>query len=211
MRTIALLSCAWMLLAALPAYAQSEGAGDPLPPPGQGSLKQSDLALNVRSDDLEVRLVPLDERVTRLLARDAYQSLQSLVHSRRASIDSVARMYGISTPGLALVSFFGRQPGARFDPGTLTLNVRNQEVRPRGIVPFSPRFTSQQLDVREQASAIFVFDELLPVNDDDFNFAYQGRASESWRSKQRLLDRERGRVAARERVTRPDSAAAAGP
>lgn len=211
MRTIALLGSAWTLLAALPACAQGQGATDPLPPPGQGSLKQSDLALNVRSDELEVRLVPLDERVTRLLARDAYQSLQSLVHSRRASIDSVARMYGISAPGLALVSFFARQPGARFDPGTLTLNIRNREVRPRGIVPFSPRFTSQQLDVREQASALFVFDELLPVTDDEFTFAYQGRASESWRSKQRLLDRERGRVAARERVTRPDSAVAPAP
>jgi hypothetical protein len=43
---------------------------------------------------------------------------------------------------------------------------------------------------------------------DDFNFAYQGRVSESWGNKQRLLDRERGRVAARARVTRPDSVAA---
>ena len=213
MRTIALLSCAGLLLVAVPACAQGQGATDPLPPPGQGSLKQSDLALNVRSDDLEVRLVPLDERVTRLLARDAYQSLQSLVHSRRASIDSVARMYGISAPGLALVTFFGRREGARFDPTTLTLNIRNRELRPRGVVPHTPRFSSQQLDLREQASAIFVFDELLPVTDDDFTFAYQGRTSESWQGKQRLLDRERGRVAARARtqVTRPDSAAAAGP
>ena len=189
MRTIALLSCAGLLLVAVPACAQGQGATDPLPPPGQGSLKQSDLALNVRSDDLEVRLVPLDERVTRLLARDAYQSLQSLVHSRRASIDSVARMYGISAPGLALVTFFGRREGARFDPTTLTLNIRNRELRPRGVVPHTPRFSSQQLDLREQASAIFVFDELLPVTDDDFTFAYQGRTSESWQGKQRLLDR----------------------
>ena len=208
MRTIALLGCVGLLLGAAPACAQGQagGAADPLPPPGFGSLKQSDLALNVRSDELEVRLVPLDERVTRLLARDAHESLESLVHSRRASIDSVARMYGISSPGLALVTFFGGRVGARFDPSTLTLGIRNRVLRPRGVVPFSPRFTSQQLDVREQVSAIFVFDELLPVTD-DFNFAYQGRTSESWGNKQRLLDRERGRVAARARVTRPDSAA----
>jgi hypothetical protein len=207
MRTIALLGCVGTLMAAAPACAQGQGgAADPLPPPGFGSLKQSDLALNVRSDELEVRLVPLDQRVTRLLARDAHESLESLVHSRRASIDSVARMYGISAPGLALVTFFGGRVGARFDPSTLTLGIRNRVLRPRGVVPFSPRFTSQQLDVREQVSAIFVFDELLPVTD-DFNFAYQGRVSESWGNKQRLLDRERGRVAARARVTRPDSAA----
>jgi hypothetical protein len=207
MRTIALLGCLWTILAAVPACAHGQRgeAVDLLPPPGYGSLRQSDLALNVRTDELEVRLVPLDQRVTRLLARDAYESLESLVHSRRAAIDSVARTYGISVPGLALVTFFGGRVGARFDPSTLTLGIRNQVLRPRGVVPFSPRFSAQQLDVREQASAIFVFDELLPVTD-DFNFAYQGRTSESWGNKQRLLDRERGRVAARARVVRPDSA-----
>jgi hypothetical protein len=205
-----LLGYAWALLLVVPACAQGQGALDPLPPPGFGSLKQSDLALLVRSDELEVRLVPLDERVTRLLARDAYQSLQGLVHSRRVSIDSVARIYGISAPGLALVTFFGGREGARFDPSTLTLGIRNRVLRPRGVVPLTPRFTSQQLNVREQVSAIFLFDELLPVTD-DFNFSFQGRNSESWQNKQRMLDRERGRVAARSRVTRPDSGVAAEP
>ena len=210
MRTIAVLGCAWTLLAVMPACGAGQaggGAADALPPPGYGSLKQSDLALGMRNDELEIRLVPLDQRVTRLLTRDAYESLESLVHSRRASIDSVARMYGISSPGLALVSFFGQREGARFDPNSLTLGIRNQVLRVRGVVPFSPRFSNHQLGVREQASGIYVFDELLPVND-DFNFAYQGRTSESWGKKQPMLDRERGRVAARARVTQPDSAAA---
>jgi hypothetical protein len=208
MRTIALLGCAWALLAAVPAPAQEgNGALDPLPPPGFGSLKQSDLALRLRSDELEVRLVPLDQRVTRLLAKDAYESLESLVRSRRSSIDSLARLSGISVPGLALVTFFGGREGARFDPSNLNLVIRNQVLRPRGIVPFSPRFTSQQLNVREQVSAIYLFDELLPVTD-AFTFSYQGLVSEDWQNRQRVLDRERGRVAARSRVTRPDSGAA---
>jgi hypothetical protein len=208
MRMITLLGCGWALLAAAPALAQDgDGAPDRLPPPGHGSLKQSDLALGVRTDEVGVRLVPLDERVTRLLARDAYQSLQGLVHSRRAAIDSVARLSGISAPGLALVSFFGEREGARFDPSTLNLEIRNQLRRPRGIVPFSPRFTSQQLNVREQVTAIYIFDELLPVTD-DFTFSYQGRTSEAWQNKQQLLDRERARVAARSRLARPDSGAA---
>ena len=79
MRTIAVLGCVWSLLALVPACGHGQGgtgggpgggAADPLPPPGYGSLRQSDLALNVRNDELEVRLVPLDQRVTRLLARD---------------------------------------------------------------------------------------------------------------------------------------------
>ncbi len=211
MRTITLLGCAWALLAAAPALAQDgDDDREELPPPGFGSLKQNDLALRVRSDELEVRLVPLDERVTRLLARDAYQTLRGLVHSRRASIDSVARLSGISTPGLALVTFFAGREGTRFDPSTLNLSIRNRVVRPRGIVPFSPRFTSQQLTFREQVSAIYVFEELLPVTD-DFTFEYQGATSEDWQGKQLVLDRERGRVAARSRLARPDSGAAGAP
>lgn len=210
MRRIALLGCAWALLGAMPLGAQEgRGALDPLPPPGFGSLTQSDLALRLRSDELEVRLVPLDERVTRLLARDAYESLQSLVHSRRASIDSLARVSGISAPGLALVTFFGGREGARFDPSNLNLGIRNQVLRPRAIVPFSPQFTSQQLNVREQVSAIYIFEELLPVTD-AFTFSYQGRVSEDWQNKQRVLHRERGRVAARSRATRPDTGFTAG-
>lgn len=207
MRTIALLGWAWALLVTPLAVAQDgQGAVDPLPPPGFGSLKQSDLALRLRNDDLEVRLVPLDPRVTRLLARDAYESLEGLVRSRRSSIDSLARVSGISVPGLALVTFFGGREGARFDPSNLNLGIRNQFLRPRGIVPISPRFTSQQLNVREQATAIYLFDELLPV-DDDFNVSYQGLLSENWQNKQRVLDRERGRVSARSRMIRPDSGA----
>jgi hypothetical protein len=214
MRTLVLLSCALVLLATVPGCAQGQnqdqGAPGPVFPPGYGSLRQSDLALNIRTGEVDVRLVPLDPRVTRLLARDAYESLEGLIHSRRAAIDSVARIYGISSPGLALVTFFGGRAGVRFDPSSVNLVIRNRIQRPRGIVPFTPRFTSQQLDVREQVSAIYLFDELMPVTD-DFNFAYQGRVSENWQNKQRMLDRERARVASRSRGTRPDSAVSASP
>lgn len=196
------------LLAAAPAAAQA-GPGDVLPPPGYGSLSQNDLALRVRNDEIEVRFVPLDQRVTRLLARDSYESLESLVRSRRGAIDSVAGTYGLGRPGLALVTFFGQRTGVRFDPQTLTLLVRNRIFRPLGVVPFTPRFSSQQLNVRDQVSGIYVFEEELPVND-SFSFSYEGLTSEDWQNKQRALDRERARVAARSRSDRPDSAPAPG-
>ena len=90
----------------------------------------------------------------------------------------------------------GQRAGTRFDPQTLTLSVRNDLLRPLGIVPFTPRFNSQQLEVREQVSGIYLFGEELPVGD-SFSFVYAGRSSEDWQNKQRLLDRERARVAAR--------------
>jgi hypothetical protein len=152
-----------------------------------------------------VRFVPLDARVTRLLGRDSWESLRSLLESRRGSIDSVATMSGVSRPGLAFVTFFGQQANVRFDPQTLNVLVHGRELRPLGIVPFSGRFTSQQLNVREQVSAIYLYEEELPVND-AFTIAYAGQTSEDWIGRQRTLDRERARVSLRLRDEAPDSA-----
>jgi hypothetical protein len=185
------------------------GAGVTLPPGGFGSLTQNDLALRIRTPDVEVRFVPLDARVTRLLAKDSWESLRSVVESQRAAIDSVANASGVSRPGLALVTFFGQRVNARFDPQTLTVSARSREFRPLGIVPFSGRFSSQQLDVREQVSAIYLFEEDLPVND-SFTVLYAGQASDDWQGKQRTLDRERARVASRERGRVRDTTSAGG-
>jgi hypothetical protein len=147
----------------------------------------------------------LDPKVTRLLANDAFQSLRALVETRRRSIDSVASRAGVTEPGLALVSFFGLRSGARFDPQTLTVLVRNRALQPLGIIPINSRFGSQQLDLREQASAIYLFEEDLPV-DDSFSLSYGALISDDWQTKQPLIDRERARVSARARSGRPDSA-----
>ena len=45
------------------------GAAVNIPPGGYGSLTQNDLALRIKTPDVEVRFVPLDARVTRLLAK----------------------------------------------------------------------------------------------------------------------------------------------
>ena len=202
-RSWALLFVPAVLLAARPAAGQTGSA----PPAGYGSLTQDDLALRLRTPDIEVRFIPLDLRVTRLMARDSWESLRSLVESRRPSIDSVATRSGVSRPGLALVTFFAQRANARFDPQTLTVMARSREFRPLGIVPFSGRFTSQQLDVRDQVSAIYLFEEDLPVND-SFTVLYAGQTSEDWQGKQRVLERERARVALRLRSSVHDTTAA---
>jgi hypothetical protein len=186
---LALLGCA------APVRGQSGQPARALPP-GYGTLSQNDLALRVKNDELEIRFVPLDLRVTRLLAPDAYQSLLGLVETNRRGIDSVASRGGVSQPGLALVSFFGLRPDVRFDPQTLTLLIRNRVFRPLGTIPLTPRFTSGQLGVRDQVSAIYVFEESLPV-DDSFLLSYGALTSDDWQNKQSMLGRERARVAGR--------------
>jgi len=200
-----------VLLAALvlgvPAARSQVGPGGRLQPGGYGSLTQNDLSLRIRTPDLDVRFVPLDPRVTRLLARDSWESLRSVVESRRAAIDSLATTAGVSRPGLALVTFFAQRDNARFDPQSITVRVRSREFRPLGIVPFSGQFTSQQLDVRAQVSGIYLFEEDLPVND-SFVVLYAGQASDDWEGKQRTLERERARVALRVQTDVHDTTAA---
>jgi hypothetical protein len=194
---LTLLGCAG------PVTGQSGERARPVPP-GYGSLSQNDLALRVRNHELEIRFVPLDPRITPLLARDAYQSLRNLVETRQRSIDSVAARAGVSQPGLALVTFFGQRPDVRFDPQTLSLLVRNTLFRPLGLIPLNAKFATQQLGVREQASAIYLFEQDIPV-DDSFTISYAGLVSEDWQGKQSVLDRERARVAARARGERRDT------
>lgn len=186
-----------------PATGQSGERARPLPP-GYGTLSQDDLSLRVQNDDLEIRFIPLSPRILPLLAKDAYQSFRMLLESNRRGIDSVAARAGVAQPGLALVTFFGRRPDIRFDPQTLTLVIRNRIFRPLGLLPLTPRFTSQQLGVRDQVSAIYLFEEDIPV-DDSFTLSYGALNSEDWQNKEQLLNRERARVAARSREERPDT------
>lgn len=173
-------------------------------PASYGTLNQNDLALRLRNEDIEIRFIPLDPRVTRLLANDAFQSFRTLVETRRRAIDSVASRAGVTEPGLALVSFFGQRSDARFDPQTLTLLIRNRFFQPLGVIPITAKFNSQQLGVREQVSAIYLFEEDIPVND-SFSLSYGPLISEDWQTKQPLLDRERARVSARMRSERRDT------
>jgi hypothetical protein len=166
-----------------------------------GTLRQDDLVLRIRNDDIDIRFIPLDPRVMRLLANDAFQALRTLRETQRRAIDSVASRAGVTEPGLALVTFFGQHPDTRFDPQTLTLLVRNRVFRPLGVIPLGAKFNSQQLGVREQASAIYLFEEEIPVND-SFSLSYGTETSDDWQSKQTTLDRERARVASRVRGER---------
>ena len=170
-----------------------------------GSLSQNDLVIRMRNDEVEIRFLPLDPRIMRLLANDAFQSLRSLVENRNRQIDSVASRAGVTKPGLALVSFYGLRADTRFDPQTLTVRLRSRALQPLGLIPINSKFSSHQLDLREQASAIYLFEEELPV-DDSFTLSYAAMISDDWSVRQPVIDRERARVAARAREQPRDTA-----
>lgn len=189
---------ALVALAACAHAARGQDSVDVAPgdiPPGLGTLSQDDVALTIRQEELEVRVVPLDERLLKLLTSNTYRSLHDIARSRDNQIDSVARQNGVSAPGLLLVTFFGRRQGARFDPQNINLVIRNQLWRPIGMVPYSTNFNSQQLDQRQQATGIILFEEPIPVFE-AFQVSY-GAASADWEGKIAKIQRERSRVLGR--------------
>ncbi len=166
-----------------------------LPPAGYGTLRQEDVALRIQTSTLAIRILPLDERILRLLAPDAYDSLHRLLLSKREEIGAIGARYGTSTPTPFLVTFFGRQDRARFEPEILTLTSQNRFFRPLEIVPLTSLWSLRQLDQRETASAVYVFEELRLL--DPFIVSYEGVAGGGWEQTLRTLDRERASVLAR--------------
>src|SRR2546425_9797243 len=109
-----------------------------------------------------------------------------------------------------MVTFFGLVPQARFSPEDLNLASRGRLFRPVGIVPLSPRWSSNLLDAREQAVAIYLFDEGISFRE-DLTVSYQGLANDSWSRSVRSLDQERARARARTRARSAPSRWRCGP
>jgi hypothetical protein len=179
-----------------PVPVEADSLGSSMIPPGEGQLRQDVITIGLRSGTIELRFTPLDERVTRLLAPDAYQSLQVLLSRHAQALDSAVARLGIRTPGIAMVSFHGLAPGSRFDPQLLTLTVHNQRMSPAGVIPLSATFSAQQLDVRDQAIGLFLFDELIPVTE-PFTLGYLDANSSDWERRLNRLERERARIRAK--------------
>jgi hypothetical protein len=72
-------------------------------------------------------------------------------------------------------------------------------------VPLSPTWSSFQLDARQQAAAIYLFEPGVSVRE-ALTVTYEGLSSDAWTRSIRLLDQERARVRARAQLeAKPDS------
>lgn len=168
-------------------------------PVGFGRLNQDDISIRLSSGDLEIRFVPLEERILRLLAPDAYRALHDMRESRRVAIDSLARNAGASIPGVALVTFFAAREGTRFESQDLSFTANGQEFRAVGTIPISANFSSQQLSNRGQASGLFIFDVPVPV-EQEFTLSYQAARTDGWKARLALITREKDRIMVRVRA-----------
>ena len=189
-----------VLAACLPGtHAGAQGAapaalGDTVPP-GFGTLRRDDITLRFATAQLQLQILPLDERVIRLLAPDTYRSLEQLIQSKQKDIAEEASHAGTANPTLVLVTFYGQAPGARFSPEDVQIQSRGRLFRAQATVPLSPTWGTLQLDLRQQAVAIYLFEDGLTWSE-DAAADYQGTQA-SWSHSFQLLQQERARVRAR--------------
>ncbi len=176
-----------------------EVRGTELVPPGYGSLRQEDIAVRIQLPGVQVRLIPLDESVIRVLSPDSYVALRELQEGNRSAITGVATRYGVRAPSLWYASFYGLQPEARFSPMEMVIGSAGRDHRPLDFVPLSTSF-GQQIRQREVQSAIYVFEEGINVNQ-PLVIIVETVRSTSWSAILRVIERERALI--RSRATAP--------
>lgn len=189
--------------AQLPPTAQAGAAGDTLDPnfvpAGFGSLKQDDIALKIApSSGLQVRAVPLDERMIRLLSPDSYRALRELVTSKQQAVLAVKERNRLPSYSLWYVSFFALEQGeTRFSPQEFIITNTGRDFRPLDVLPLSGGFGQYRLRQRETQSALFVFDGQIDLNQPT-TAMMEGTASVTdWTRVLRTIERERALVRSR--------------
>lgn len=158
----------WMLIAVpliacgapqVPGAVMPVGAQEPeqeeLVPAGHGTLKIDDATMQLRSGPLLIKVTPLTEAVTRLLAPDSYQRLHNMAEPRLAA---AADATGGRPPELFLVTFFSYEANVDFQPEDLQASHQGRLMRPATILAVTPGWGRQRLEQQEQQIAVYVFE-----------------------------------------------------
>ena len=173
-----------------------------LVPPGYGTLRQEDLSLRLQSSSLQVRALPLDESIIRLLSPDSYRALSELKRSRADAVAAIARRQGTRELSLWYVSFFAVERGeTRFSPREFIIRNVGRDFRPLDVIPLTPGFGEQRLRQNGRQDAIYVFDGRLDVRQ-PLTVAYNTGRNDDWADLLPQIERERSAVRSRARATR---------
>ncbi len=180
--------------------AQDQAARDSsaaLVPPGFGTLRQDDIALRVAQFGLQVRAIPLDETVIRVLSPDSYRALRDLVASQGDRLRDLQRRTALPRLSLWYVSFFALQQGeTRFSPMEFNVSNVGRDFQPLDVIPLSPGFGSQRLRQREVQHALYVFDGQIDVNQ-PLAIVYETARNDEWSILLQRIERERALVRSR--------------
>jgi hypothetical protein len=164
-----------------------------LVPSGYGSLLQDHITLTLRTEEIVLRVTPLEEWVLRLTAPDTWSRLSSLASIHR---DEVTRQTGEDKASLFLVSFFSLTPGASFRPQDLQIENRGRLMRPLLIRPLTTGWGQERLEQEEAQLAVYAFSERVDL-EQALAVEYASQVSSGWEGVLRILELERGRASAR--------------
>lgn len=166
-------------------------------PAGFGTLRQDDISVRVQQQGLQVRAIPLDETVIRVLSPDSYRALRDLLASQRDRIEQDKRRFAMTTFSLWYLSFFGVEVGeARFSPMELIISNVGRDFRPLDVIALTPGFGSQRVRQREVQHALYIFDAQLEINQ-PLTLTYETAKSSEWPSVLERIERERSLVRSR--------------
>ena len=167
-----------------------------LPPAGMGSLRQENLAVRIDARNIQIRVLPLNEFILRLLAPDSYRSHHALRAARDEEILRTAQEYGVAQPVVFLVTVYATAEQAPFAPEQLTITSRGRYFRPLGILPLSPQWDQHRVGQGETASAIYLYEDGVALLE-PLIIDYDGIKSDQWSRALPFIERERARIAAR--------------
>jgi hypothetical protein len=168
-----------------------------LVPAGYGTLRQDDLSVRLESSNLQVRAMPLDESIIRLLSPDSYRAMSELKRSKTDAIATIARRYGVRELSVWYVSFFAVQRGeTRFSPREFIITNVGRDFRPLDVIPLTPGFGEQRLRQNGRQDALYVFDRQVDVQQ-PLTVSYETARNESWGALLPQIERERAAVRSR--------------
>ncbi|MFN2397509.1 MAG: hypothetical protein ABR543_02520 [Gemmatimonadaceae bacterium] len=176
--------------------AADDTTGEGLVPPGFGSLRQDDIAVKIQLQSVQVRAIPLDESVIRLLSPDSYRALRELQQSKQTELRSLADRYNARNPAIWYISFYALEPDARFSPMEVVLQAGGRDFRPLDLVPLTNGFGEQRIKQREVQSALYLFEDGISV-DQPLTLTVEGVQNTSWSGILRSIERERAAVRSR--------------
>jgi hypothetical protein len=145
-------------------------------------------------------VTPLAQAVTRLLAPDTERRLAALAAAHDAGASQAAIV-----PQLFLVSFFSYDADAAYNSEALQLVQLGRLLRPAAVLPVTPAFGAQRLNVQETQLAVYVFDHPIDY-DQPLTVRYGAQESDAWTRIMSRLERERVRLRLRSAAPLPDAA-----
>lgn len=181
--------------------ASTRAVADSLPtadaiPAGKGTLRTDDIALRLQVPGIQVRMIPLNEDIIRVLSPDSYRAMRDLVESRRADLTRMAAQRGMRGESVWYVTFHGVETEARFTPTDLTVTSMGRDYRPIEIIPLSQGFGNQRVRQRETLSALYLFEDGINV-EQALTVSMDVSRNTSWEAILRRIQRERALIRGR--------------